>query len=66
MIEKIGNNAGSVWTVLNAAGGRKSLKELKKLTKLTEKDMYAALGWLAREDKIYFTEEEAEIFVALR
>ena len=39
MIEKIGNNAGSVWTVLNAAGERKSLKELKKLTKLTEKEM---------------------------
>ncbi len=64
MKEKIGNNAGSVWTVLNAAGGRKSLKEVKKLTKLTEKDLYAALGWLAREDKVVFIEED-EIFVAL-
>ena len=64
MKEKIGNNAGSVWTVLNAAGGRKSLKEVKKLTKLTEKDLYAALGWLSREDKIVFIEED-EIFVAL-
>ncbi|MCK9300792.1 MAG: winged helix-turn-helix domain-containing protein [Bacteroidales bacterium] len=64
MEEKIGNNAGSVWTVLNAAGGRKSLKEVKKLTKLTEKDLYAALGWLAREKKVVFFEED-EIFVAL-
>lgn len=64
MEEKIGINAGSVWTVLNAAGGRKSLKEVKKLTKLTEKDLYAALGWLAREKKVVFFEED-EIFVAL-
>lgn len=65
MKEKIGNNAGSVWTVLNAAGEPKSLKEIKKLTKLTEKDLYAALGWLAREDKLVFTEEGAEIYVSL-
>ncbi len=64
MKEKIGNNAGSVWTVLNAAGGRKSLKDVKKLTKLTDKDLYAALGWLARENKVVFFEED-EIFVAL-
>ena len=64
MKEKIGNNAGSVWTVLNAAGGRKSLKDIKKLTKLTDKNLYAALGWLAREDKIAFVEED-EIFIVL-
>jgi len=34
------------------------------LTKLTDKDLYAALGWLARENKIVFAEED-EIFVAL-
>lgn len=64
MKEKIGNNAGSVWTVLSAGGGRKSLKDIKKLTKLTDKDLYAALGWLAREDKIAFVEED-EIFIVL-
>lgn len=65
MIEKIGNNAGSVWTVLNNASAAKSLKEVKKLCKLTEKDLYAALGWLSREDKLVFSEVEGEIFVAL-
>ncbi len=65
MIEKFGTNAGSVWTVLNNAEGAKSLKEVKKLCKLTEKDMYAALGWLAREGKIVFSEVEGEMFVAL-
>ncbi|MBO5718457.1 MAG: winged helix-turn-helix domain-containing protein [Bacteroidales bacterium] len=65
MIEKIGNNAGSVWTVLNNAGEAKSLKEVKKLCKLTEKDLYAALGWLSREGKLVFSEVEGDIFVAL-
>ena len=66
MIEKIGTNAGSVWTVLSAAGAPKNLKDVKKLTKLTEKDLYAALGWLAREDKLVFCQEEADIFVSLK
>ncbi len=65
MIEKFGINAGSVWTVLSKTEGAKSLKEVKKLCKLTEKDMYAALGWLAREGKLVFSEVEGEIFVAL-
>lgn len=65
MIEKIGNNAGSVWTVLDNAKEAKSLKEVKKACKLTEKDLYAALGWLAREGKLNFSEVEGDIYVAL-
>lgn len=53
METKIGENAGTVWNYLSEAG-EKSLKEVKKACKLTEKDMYAALGWLAREGKIEF------------
>ena len=64
MIEKIGINAGKVWTVLDEAG-RQNLKETKKATKLTDKDLYAALGWLAREGKIALEEVEKELFVSL-
>jgi len=64
MIEKIGMNAGKVWTVLDEAG-RQNLKEIKKATKLTDKDLYAALGWLAREGKIALEEVEKELFVSL-
>lgn len=63
MKEQIGVNAGKVWQALNE--GEMSLKVLKKATKLTEKDMYAALGWLAREDKVAFKEENGEIIVNL-
>ena len=37
----------------------------KKATKLTEKDMYAALGWLLREGKINVVEEGKELFINL-
>lgn len=62
--EQIGANAGIVWTNLSKTGTI-SLKELKKSTKLKEKDLYAALGWLAREGKIAFNELETDIEVAL-
>ena len=63
MIEFIGNNAGLVWHALNE-NGRMSVK--KKATKIkAEKDVYAALGWLAKEGKLVFAEEKGEIFVSL-
>ncbi len=44
-----------------------SAKALKKATKIkTEKDMYAAFGWLAKEGKLSFEEVDGELFVALR
>ena len=64
MIEKIGNNAGKVWTVLDEAG-RQNVKEVKKTTKLTDKDLYAAIGWLAREGKISLEEVAKELYITL-
>lgn len=64
MKEKIGTNAGVIWAYLDAEG-KKTLKEIKKASKLTEKDMYAALGWLAREGKIAFNELKDDLEVVL-
>ncbi|MDR1516817.1 MAG: winged helix-turn-helix domain-containing protein [Dysgonamonadaceae bacterium] len=64
MIEKIGSNAGKVWSLLDETG-RQEVKELKKASKLSDKDLYAALGWLAREGKVLFEEVEKELFVSL-
>lgn len=61
--EKIGNNAGLVWTALQE--GELNVKAIKKATKLTDKDLNLALGWLAREGKVQFSELEAELFVAI-
>lgn len=64
MKEKIGTNAGLIWKVLDEQGA-KSIKELKKLTKLTEKEIYAAAGWLAREEKLVFGKKDEDITLAL-
>lgn len=65
MIEKFGINAGKIWTLLDESG-RQNVKDVKKATKLTEKDLYAALGWLAREGKVTVEEDEKEVFVSLK
>jgi len=61
--EKIGTNAGLVWAALE--NGELNVKALKKATKLTEKDLNLALGWLAREGKVAFNEVEGELSVSL-
>lgn len=65
MIELIGTNAGLVWNALNE-GGKQSVKTLKKATKIkTEKELYAALGWLAKEGKLVFEDVKGEWYVSL-
>lgn len=63
LIEKIGTNAGLVWTALE--NSEASLKSVKKATKLNEKDLNMALGWLAREGKIELFDVEGEAFARL-
>lgn len=65
--EIIGTNAGSVWVALNTADAL-GVKQLKKITKLKDKEVYAALGWLARENKISIApdpNDEKEIIISL-
>ena len=62
--EVIGTWAGQVWNALNESG-KLTVKGLKKATKLKEKELYAALGWLAREGKVSMYEVDADIEVVL-
>ena len=62
--EEIGLNAGLVWNALNESEGL-TLKGLKKVTKLKDKQLYAALGWLSREDKVTLEEVEGDLLVNL-
>ncbi len=65
-LETIGNWAGLVWTALNSAEeATLTVKALKKATKLKEKEIYAALGWLARVGKLAIAETETDINVTL-
>ena len=50
-VESIGTWAGLVWSALSEADVL-GTKQLKKITKLKDKQVFAALGWLAREGKV--------------
>ncbi len=61
--EQAGEFAGRIWNALNGTEGL-TLKEIKKATKLKDKELYLGFGWLLREDKITSkVAEEEEIFV---
>lgn len=62
--EKIGTDAGNIWQILNEKGNVK-ITDLKKTTKIDIKDIYLALGWLARENKINFLEMDQELAVCI-
>ncbi len=63
-VQAIGENAGKVWGVLNA-NGKSLVKDIKKATKLTDKEVYSALGWLAKEGKVNIEVEGKDIAAEL-
>ena len=66
MNEMIGTNAGAIWTALSENGAMNT-KDLKKAATIkTDKDLYLAMGWLLREDKINVTEADKVITVELK
>ncbi|MGX8689789.1 MAG: winged helix-turn-helix domain-containing protein [Bacteroidaceae bacterium] len=65
MKEMVGEFAGLIWRALEGKNAL-SQKEIKKATKLKDKEFYLGLGWLLREDKINVTEGEEENYYALK
>ncbi len=62
--KEIGENAGRVWQLLSD-NAKWSYGSLKRKSGLKDKDLGAALGWLARENKIEFEQEEEELYLYL-
>ncbi len=52
-MQSIGENAGIVWRLLND-GKRWEYDDVRKASGLSERELSAAVGWLAREGKICF------------
>jgi hypothetical protein len=50
--DKVGANAGKIWTVLSKQQAEVDISSLARLTKINVNDVYTAIGWLARENKI--------------
>lgn len=65
-VEEIGTGAGLIWKAL-AEADAVGTKQLKKITKLKDKELYASLGWLAREGKVDLREADdpKELLVVL-
>lgn len=65
-IEEIGYNAGKIWTYLYNKKEPVDVLELKFQIKLSNTDLYLALGWLSREDKIIYLAENNRLKVKLK
>ena len=50
----IGENAGTLWQLLNEDNRKWELTEIKEATGFDDMELASAIGWLAREDKIQF------------
>ena len=53
----IGKNAGIIWTLLQGKE-KEEVAKLKKESKLTDAELWAAIGWLSRENKLTFSKEK--------
>ena len=51
IVDEFGWNAGKVWKILSTNGPLKE-EALLQTTKLSEDELWTAVGWLARENKI--------------
>ncbi len=63
--EMIGSVAGNVWGVLTERGGQ-TLASLKKSIDAPDDLVLAAVGWLAREDKLEFQTNGRTMTITLR
>ena len=59
---KIGLNAGLVWRKLNENGSF-PIQELARKLDLGAEDTALAIGWLARENKVYLERKNGVLYV---
>ena len=63
--EQIGQAAGEIWGLLSRDGGQ-SLAAIKKSVDAPGDVVVAAIGWLAREDKLDFATSGRTVKISLR
>ncbi len=64
MKQSIGTTAGKIWQTLNTRE-EVTISQLPKMLNEKSANIYQALGWLAREDKINFCTKGNRTFVSL-
>ena len=66
MTETVGTLAGAVWTALNENGAL-ATKDVKKAAGLkSDNELYLAIGWLLREDKLNVADNGKTITLSLK
>ena len=65
MQDTLGKSAGAVFEALSQ-NGRQSVTKLKNTTKLDTFTLHAAIGWLAREDKLAFSKKGKSVLIDLK
>jgi Winged helix-turn-helix domain (DUF2582) len=63
--ESIGLTAGEVWQLLDSQGAQ-SVLAIKKAISVPDELVLAAIGWLAREDKLNFSKGGRSLTISLR
>lgn len=70
LIRQIGTDAGKIWTTLSKQQSEVDISSLSRLAKINVNDVYTAIGWLAREDKIeaktVLTKKDTQLKVRLK
>jgi len=64
LTEIIGSDAGLIWQLLSERK-RLTIRDFVSLTGYREMYIYLPLGWLARENKIIFSQSAEDMFVEL-
>ncbi len=57
----IGLNAGTIWNIIADDQQVISFDALKEMTELSDADLWTAIGWLARENKIIIRTDKGKI-----
>jgi hypothetical protein len=65
VIDVIGETAGEIWQLLNAAGPLTFSAIIGKI-KRPQTTVYMGIGWLAREDKLEFTKTNRGTSISLK
>lgn len=66
LIGEIGEAAGDLWRTLEENRGPLTVSQLKSRTELPDWQVYAAVGWLAREGKVSLDGTSRRMVVTLR
>ena len=65
MFHTIGETAGEIWRLLNQEGAM-SISTIVSKVKQPQSAVYMGIGWLAREDKLAFTETKRGISISIK